>query len=344
MRDHSAVVPMKCCCCYCCCCCCCCGSRRRRRCCCYYCCDYCLLSFARAGSDFEAGKSHLAYVLEMKFNAWQKLPLRLCGLGLPANEQLLIQEIAKDCLQQYVCQPDPKLHHRVSSLFCAPGAPLYNSVVAVANGESLQAHVELQRAVQILKLIPVAEHVIEGPRASTQRQVLRAPRCGPVAVSMALRGPEIEEFVSHGPIWASMVLSENLENLDRISSLQKALPELGLDSHPAVALAQKSGRLSNGLVCNIIFRCDPDSQFMSLREANMTLTSAKKLEKQRREQCEQKRDKKFVARDLQTEGRPDWLFQQLLFDCLRAEEHVFFHCQPRQHWGSRSCRSQSRAQ
>ena len=270
-----------------------------------------------ASGDFEAGKNHLSYVLNMKFNAWRKLPLRLCGLGLPETQTEAIEEIARDCLQQYAAQPDAELRHRVSNLFCAPGSPLYDSLVSVANGAPLAQHLELQRAVQILKLIPVAEHVIEGPHASTQRQILRAPRCGPVAVSMALRGPEIERFVMEGPMWSGMVLAENV---DLVSSLPKALPLLGLQSHPAVAAAEAAGKLTTGFVCSIIYRCDAESQFMNLRGATKAVEVSKGKQQKQRAEHEHKRDKKAVEQDLAPNERTNWFFQNLLFDCLRTQQ------------------------
>ena len=273
-------------------------------------------SFVASG-DFEAGKNHLCYVLKMKLNAWGKLPLRLCGLGLPQTQPEAIQEVARDCLQQYAANPDAELRHRVSNFFCAPGSPLYDSMVSVANGAPLQQHVELHRAAQILKLIPVAEHVIEGPHASTQRQILRAPRCGPVAVSMALRGPEIERFVMEGPMWAGMVLAENV---DLVSSLPKALPLLGLQAHPAIAAAEAAGKLTTGFVCSIIYRCDAESQFMNLRGARKAVEMSKDKQQKQRAENDQKRDKKATERKLAPDERANWFFQCLLFHCLRTQE------------------------
>ncbi|CAE7037669.1 unnamed protein product [Symbiodinium sp. CCMP2592] len=268
--------------------------------------------------DFEGGKNHLLYVLEMKFNAWRKLPLRLCGLGLPSQHAGLVQEIARDCLQQYAAQPDPSLHHRVSNLCCAPGSPLYDSMVRVANGEPLERHSQLQKVASILKLIPVAEHVIEGPHASTQREVLRAPRCGPAAISLALRGPEIERYLNEGPVYAGYLLAENLESIPNVAS---ALPRLGLEQHPLLLRLQSAGlKVTNGTACDIIYRCDAESQFLNLRGARKAVQNAKETEKQKREECEKQRSKKLVARKLDSADRPDWLFQTLLFDFLREQD------------------------
>ena len=261
-------------------------------------------------------------MLDLKLNAWTKLPLRLCGLAVPLSDADRIAQVARDCLQQYASSPDAGAHHRVSNLFCSPKGPLHASMVSVANGEPLQNHLQLHRAVQILKMIPVAEHVIEGPHASTQREILKAPRCGPSAVSMALRGPEIERFVDEGPAWASLVLAENL---DLVPNLDKAVRVLGLDSHPLVVNCQ--GPVTHGVACSIIYRCDAESNFQDLREVQKTVLSAKDKDNKQREKQEARRGKKMVASTVQGDARPDWFFQSLLFDFLRSDDnhdaHVF---------------------
>ena len=134
---------------------------------------------------------------------------------------------------------------------------------------------------------------------------------------MALRGPEIERFVAEGPVWAGFLLAENV---DSVANMGQALQHLGLQEHPAVREAEAAGKLTSSFAVSVIYRCDVESLFANHRAAKKAIQTNKDKHQKRREKQEQTRGKHNAVQNLASDDRPNWLFQCLLFDCLRTQE------------------------
>ena len=78
-------------------------------------------------ADWEAGKSHVAEVLQTKTSCWEVLPLRLCGLGHVDNG--VAQGALQGCLQEYAAKPEGTATH-LEWVLLDPSSPLRPQVVS----------------------------------------------------------------------------------------------------------------------------------------------------------------------------------------------------------------------
>ena len=113
--------------------------------------------------DFEYGRVFLRFGLSSKFNFWQQLPWKLCGLAHHWPSQA--RTCAQACLEEYQeTQNNVRIqdehHHPLTLEFLQAGTELRNDLERFASGGLMSQQLAL--ACAPLKFVAVAERIVEG--------------------------------------------------------------------------------------------------------------------------------------------------------------------------------------
>ncbi len=229
-------------------------------------------------TDFEYAKAHLHFVLVAKFDFWQKIPWRLCGIS--HHWPSVARQIAGDCLAEFdesmrMAGVLEEHHHPVSLRFLAPGGPLRTDLEAFAAGAPMSEH--LQSEAFALKFIPVVERVVEALHRDV-KVASKHIKLGPTKVSLSVRLREIMERMDADP--------DFLPDLQKVFDLtrhpKQAAASLGIFGHPALVALRNQGSTDSPVwiraVAHIVHRCDLETQFADMSQARRTHVAKRKAD------------------------------------------------------------------
>ena len=228
--------------------------------------------------DFEFAKTHLHFVLVAKFDFWQKIPWRLCGIS--HHWPSVGRHIAKECIAEF----DESMrkvgmleehHHPTSRHFLAQDAPLRQDIEAFAAGGSMSE--PLQFAASKLKFIPVVERVAEALHRDVKVASKHNIKLGPTKVSLAVRLREIMQRS------ADPAFSATLQKYFDVTRHPKdAAASLNIFNHPALVSLRAQGCVDTPVwiaaVAKIVHRCDLGTQFADMSQARTFHQAKRKVE------------------------------------------------------------------
>lgn len=228
--------------------------------------------------DFEFAKTHLHFVLVAKFDFWQKIPWRLCGIS--HHWPSVGRHIAKECIAEF----DESMrkvgmleehHHPTSRHFLAQDAPLRQDIEAFAAGASMSE--PLQFAASKLKFIPVVERVAEALHRDVKVASKHNIKLGPTKVSLAVRLREIMQRS------ADPAFSATLQKYFDVTRHPKdAAASLNIFNHPALVSLRAQGCVDTPVwiaaVAKIVHRCDLGTQFADMSQARTFHQAKRKVE------------------------------------------------------------------
>ncbi|CAE7236400.1 unnamed protein product [Symbiodinium sp. KB8] len=227
--------------------------------------------------EFNLAKTYLHFGLVQKFEFWQKIPWRLCGLSHHFTSAA--RHAAAACLSEYdasFSKPSMTVadHHPLSVEFLSPGGPLRASLETfVAEG---RMSLQLEEAVARLKFVPVTERVIEGMHRDV-KIAAKHIQLGPSKVSMTVRLPEIVRRLESNPSCKAALI----RFMDITRHARQSAGALGLSSHPLFVglVMNKDFKHATWLraITTVVHRCELDEQFASY--ASITKTHEAKKDK-----------------------------------------------------------------
>ena len=204
-------------------------------------------------SDFEAGRSHLLYLLNAKL-AWRKqLPWALAGLG--HGDIAVQQRTCRNALEQWDSTLDKTCHHRITANFCAEGSHLRECMIRFL--ESGVMPFALSLAAAKFAIIDISERKAEQPHAIVKYRK-GFHKAGPAAVSTSLRLREWEQIVQDFD--GLVQLGSCLESVRTPTNVARAL---GLLSHP---LLRNEDRLRMRSVVAVTYHADATTKYGDNRE------------------------------------------------------------------------------
>ena len=207
-------------------------------------------------SDFKSGKSHIAYILILKLSVWQQLPWYLCILGH------LDEEIARDgavkIIAMWEAMPNVEANHRLTIMVCHPATELGCQLRAFSRGAARRSLLAFNKLCCSLLLVQVTERSVEAAHKDVHMSC-NYRNSGPVAVAQALREPEMSKVVATDDGHAKLV-----EIIEEVKSAVMLAHRCGVQGHPWwQALPGRAGtHLRFSVLKNIVYRCDPISQFL----------------------------------------------------------------------------------
>ena len=220
--------------------------------------------------EFNLAKTYLHFGLVQKFEFWQKIPWRLCGLSHHFTSAA--RHAAAACLSEYdasFSKPSMTVadHHPLSVEFLSPGGPLRASLETfVAEG---RMSLQLEEAVARLKFVPVTERVIEGMHRDV-KIAAKHIQLGPSKVSMTVRLPEIVRRLESNPSCKAALI----RFMDITRHARQSAGALGLSSHPLFVglVMNKDFKHATWLraITLVVHRCELDEQFASYASIKKT--------------------------------------------------------------------------
>ena len=196
-------------------------------------------------------------LLRMKTAYLQKLPWLLAGLAHTCQETS--RQIGRRILEQWMEDPRPEAHHRITAALLCPG-PFMDSLQDWVAGAELQNLSDIfLRHVAAWRFAPIVETTIEEKHARVSL-AKRRHHIGPVRISLANRLPLLERWVKRGHVSAK----ELLDFFTQCRSL-KAVPSLlNLVNHPALddEYFKRPAKMRVKLAA-IMYRCDLSDMYKS---------------------------------------------------------------------------------
>ena len=111
-------------------------------------------------SEYEQATSVVEAMVRLKFNFWQQLPWKICGIS--HWDQQVSRACARQCTEQYD-RAGPEIaadvHHRLSCFFLDPRGPIRAALDAYINGAEL--HGEPLLEIMTMRFVPTVERVVE---------------------------------------------------------------------------------------------------------------------------------------------------------------------------------------
>ena len=239
--------------------------------------DYGLVEEDRAVlmKDFEFAKQHVHFILVAKFDFWQKIPWRLCGIS--HHWVSVARKVAKACIEDFdesMLQEGMLLehHHPLTVRFLAAGR-LREDLEAFVNGADMSN--DLETAASALKFVPVVERVVEALHRDV-KVATKHVRIGPTKVSLSVRLREIMGLMDGSEDF----LARLEEHFDTTRRPKQAAAALGLLSHPGFKPLLEGGCVDVGQwlqqLVKVVHRCDLETQFADLKAARKQHTRKRK--------------------------------------------------------------------
>lgn len=215
-------------------------------------------------SDFEVASSRIDAMVRLKFNFWTQLPWKLCGMS--HWDPAVARRCAEESLSTYdlvALETAADVNHRVTVFFLDPRANMRAHVQSFADG--LPMHDNLEVEVMILRLIPVAERIIEREHkplnaASKNKRTSRG-----AAFSCASRCPDVLLRMESDRGFVSKLAGIFGQTRD----IKFLLRELGLARHPGIMALTVGAREGDHdkvwyLLERVVYRHDRGMQFSDL--------------------------------------------------------------------------------
>ena len=209
----------------------------------------------RVVSDFNRAAAASVEYISIKTAYTRSLPYLLAGLV--HHDASVVKQIAMQALAQFQ-QVAPEHHHRLTLKFLEASSPLRPSLLAVADGDQLEQHPQLEEAAAALHFVMASERDIEGSHATSNPLPAKANHITAQYRSLGLRLPEMRPKLEEGPFFIKMA-----ELVER-SKVKCASHSLGLLAHPELAQYWQAGAVAKTpplkVLWRVVYLCDIDSQ------------------------------------------------------------------------------------
>jgi hypothetical protein len=232
----------------------------------------------RFQSDITKAKVTIETVLTVKLQYYGRLPWLLCGLALADESRA--RAIGVKAISQFEQDPREAVHHRKTWALMQPQSQFRAQLQSFVQGQQRwSCGPEFSLQVAKLRLVPVVETTIEEKHSRVSLDKKRH-HIGPVRVSLANRLPLFFRTISRDP----SALQDLLPFFQQARSLKEVPPLLNLEGSPCL-IGYKAWRHCTklkALLSLVLYRCDMDASFRSLK-SELKLHSKAKAKEQRLE-------------------------------------------------------------
>ena len=209
--------------------------------------------------DMDRAKAMLEVEMRTKFDFWQRLPWKICGLAHRSEE--VARDLAREILQDFQIDARQEAHHPKTWALMCEGSAFREGLQQFLDGrprwecgEAFTTHIS------ICRLFPVAETTIEAKHAHVSLEG-KKHHIGPVRVSLANRRGMMEKMLLKDP----SSLEGLLQSFQVARTMNMIAPVLGLQGHPLLVGPRRTVTQLRVVLAPVIYNCDLEGRYSSLQ-------------------------------------------------------------------------------